>query len=195
MKAITYKILGIAFFALFLAACSKDDANILVRDVNQTYSQFGGDTFDLNGDGTSDLMVRVYYENDIATSTQGDAIDLIGLNGTQIAASLKSFTVTGFPLSIPYYIPHRFNNGEAIDASWSTFSDTMIVVADGTVYGSAQTEDDWLQGQKFFGFKIPDGTNTHFGWGSMDAQSFESVRIKKLAFDIRPNTAIKAGSE
>jgi hypothetical protein len=195
MKALTYKILTLGFFALFLGACSKDDANILVRNINQTYSQFGGDTFDINGDGTSDLMIRVYYENDIATSTQGDAIDLIGLNGTQIAASLKYFAVTGFPLPIPYYIPNRFNNGEVIDAGWSTFSDTMIVVADGTVFGTAQKEDDWIQSQKFFGFKIPIGSNTHFGWGSMGVQNFESVRIKKLAFDIRPNRAIKAGSE
>lgn len=196
MKALTYLTgaLGL-ILTLFISSCSKDNQNIKFVSVNQTYSQTGGDTFDVNGDGLPDIFFRVYREIDTSINGDVNAIDVIGLNGARILSATKSFTIPGFPIGIPYFVPKPLSKGTTIDASSSTFADTSCIVADGDVFGVPLNESDWINADSYFGFSLQNSGQTHYGWFRINALSYTSLRVSGFAFDIRPNTGIKAGEE
>lgn len=193
MKALTYKILGILSLSVTLASCSKVDKNIMVRGINQQYAQFAADTFDVDGDGAADLFIRVYYDASAQYAVQGDAIDIIGLNGATIVSKSKSFWIYMFPALIPYKIASPLSAGTTIDGSLGDFDDTLFISFDGTAQGERKTEEEWKQEGLYFGFTIQKDGNTHYGWGSLEVIDFIVLQVNELAYNIQPNTAVKAG--
>jgi hypothetical protein len=194
MNQAIYKFIPFAFsFLLFLISCTKDNENIAVRQINTTYTQFGGDTFDVDGNGVADLLVLLYYDS-VGNYVEGDVMEMIGLNGATIASESKGFWIFSIPALILYKTVMPFNQRTVIDASYE-YSDTLFIAFEGYAEGEYQIEDAWKSNTSFFGFTLERNGNTHYGWGIMQAQNMKTLRVSQLAYENRPNTPIKAGEE
>lgn len=188
-----YSRLAIAASAVLPLACKveneTDDPNITFRTLDSTVSPTVLDVnvfkyIDIDNNGTIDAKIYAWQSNIYTDKFRGTILGEFDTSGFDVltnpsgVASLKTLKT--------------FNKGELIDSlqtTWQYYG-----------YASMKKTTDSIgfdgQGDKLVGFRFMNGANKHYGWAKISVTNDgKNLTLKELAFDIRPNTPIKAGAK
>lgn len=181
---------------VILPACKKDNPNvnpansISKNNLSAPVNDYDSCQIDFDGDGNIDISISVNSYQD-PTSNYGYA-DVYGQNSGMVLTNSGSTTIGTYTYN--YDAVQKLSKGSDIGPNVSTFKDYGVLGVEGTFYGYPVSAGQFLGSEGYVGVSFMSAGNTHYGWVKVSVNAnAKTANITEAAFEIRPNTAIKAG--
>lgn len=165
-----------------------DNPNIVHRVINQTLS-------------TTKDSTEEYLEINIDNDSIKDFVLIMNLRSHYKSVSIVCIPLDNYTLSttIDSELPNVINkltNNTVINASATTWNQLSTYALLRTDYTPTVNLGYAGAGDILTGVQFDINGSMHFGWMLVNVSAnMKTVTVKEVAYDIRPNTAIKAGEK